>query len=79
MAEIYYVDSSERKTVDVLNKMDKNFKIVNNILWFCEGCNKIYEENPKLCECGSRRILSYEDLIGSTLLKLKLEKTYIPL
>jgi len=58
MVEIYYVDSSERKTVDVLNKMEKNFKIVNNILWFCEGCNKIYEENPKLCECGSRRILS---------------------
>lgn len=57
MVEIYYVDSSERKTVDVLNKTGKNFKIINNILWFCEECDKIYEEKPGVCECGSKRVL----------------------
>lgn len=58
MREVYYVDSSERKTVDVLNKMGKNFKIINNILWFCddEDCNKIYKEKPEICECGSKEI-----------------------
>lgn len=55
--EMYYVDSAERKTVEVLNKMSKNFKIVNNILWWCDKCNKIYEEKPEICECGSRRFL----------------------
>ena len=57
MVEIYYVDSSERKTVDVLNKMGKNFKIINNILWFCEDCDKIYKEKPEICECGSKKLL----------------------
>ena len=56
MVEIYYVDSSERKTVDVLNKMGKNFKIINNILWFCEDCDKIYEEKQETCECGSKNV-----------------------
>jgi len=53
MTEIYYVDSAERKTVDVFKKLSMNFKIVNNILFFCEECNKIYEKKPKICECGS--------------------------
>ena len=57
MVEIYYVDSAERKTVDILNKMGKNFKIVNNILWFCEECDKIYLEKPEICECGSKELL----------------------
>jgi len=56
MVETYYVDSSERKTVDVLNKMNKNFRIVNNILWFCEDCDKIYKEKPEICECGSDKL-----------------------
>ena len=58
MIEIYYVDSSERKTVDVLTKMEKNFKLVNNILWFCNDCNKIYLNKPKynLCVCGSNDV-----------------------
>ena len=56
MVEIYYVDSSERKTVDVLNKMGKNFKLINNILWWCDDCNKIYEEKPEICECGSKNV-----------------------
>lgn len=56
MSEIYCVDSSERKTVDVLNKMGINFIITNNILWYCDGCNKISEEKPKICECGSTKI-----------------------
>ena len=58
MREIYYIDSSERKTVDVLTKMGINFKIINNILWFCENedCNKIYVEKPLVCECGSKEI-----------------------
>ncbi len=51
--EIYYVDSAERKTVDIFDKLNMNFKRVNNILFFCEGCNKIYKEKPKICECGS--------------------------
>ena len=51
--EIYYVDSAERKTVDVFKKLSMNFRIVNNILYFCESCNKIYEKKPKICECGS--------------------------
>jgi len=53
MKHIYYVDSSERKTIEVLTKMEKNFKIINNILWFCNDCNLIYLENPEICECGS--------------------------
>jgi len=57
MNEIYYVDSAERKTVEVLNKMGKNFKIVNNILWYCEACDKIYENKPEMCECGSNKLL----------------------
>ena len=56
MVEVYYVDSSERKTVDVLNKMGKNFRIVNNILFFCNDCNNIYKEKPEVCECGSKDI-----------------------
>ena len=56
MTDTYCVDSSERKTVDVLNKMNKNFKIVNNILWFCDNCNKIYKEKPEICECGSKNV-----------------------
>ena len=56
MVEIYYVDSSERKTVDILNKMGKNFKIVNNILWWCDECDKIYEEKQEICECGSKNV-----------------------
>ncbi len=56
MGEIYCVDSAERKTVEVLNKMGINFRITNNILWFCDGCNKIFEEKPKICECGSTKI-----------------------
>jgi len=56
MTELYYVASSERKTVDVLNKMNKNFRIVNNILWFCNDCNNIYKEKPDVCECGSKDI-----------------------
>jgi len=55
--EMYCVDSSERKTVEVLNKMGKNFRIVNNILWYCEDCDKIYEEKPEMCECGSKKLL----------------------
>ncbi len=55
--EIYYVYSAERKTVEVLNKMGKNFKIVNNILWYCEVCDKIYENKPEMCECGSNKLL----------------------
>jgi len=51
--EIYFVDSAERKTVDILKKLGKNFRIVNNILYFCESCNKIYKKKPKICECGS--------------------------
>ena len=53
MTEIYYVDSGERKTVDILKKLSMNFKIVNNILYFCESCNMIYKKKPKICECGS--------------------------
>jgi len=53
MTEIYYVDSAERKTVDVLNKMGKNFKIINNILFFCENCDKIYKYKFDICECGA--------------------------
>ena len=56
MNEIYYVDSSERKTVDVLTKMEKNFKLVNNILWFCNDCDLIYKEKPDECECGSKDV-----------------------
>jgi len=56
--EIYYVDSAERKTVDILTKMNKNFKRINNILHFCEDCNKIYEEKPDVCECGCDNIIS---------------------
>jgi len=56
LTEIYYVDSSERKTVDILNKMNKNFRIVNNILFFCNDCNNIYKEKPEACECGSKDI-----------------------
>ena len=56
MKPIYYVDSSERKTVEVLTKMEKNFKIINNILWFCNDCNLIYKEKPEICECGSKDV-----------------------
>ncbi len=56
MIEIYYVDVSERKTVEVLTKMQKNFKLVNNILWFCNDCNLIYLEKPGVCECGSKDV-----------------------
>ncbi len=58
MREVYYVDTSERKTVDVLNKMGINFVLVNNILWFCNDCDKIYLTKPKynLCVCGSKDV-----------------------
>ena len=56
--DVYYVDSAERKTVDVLTKMNKNFKRVNNILFFCEDCNEIYKKKPEICECGSDNIIS---------------------
>ena len=56
MSEIYCVDTSERKTVDVLNKMGINFVLVNNILWFCNDCNKIFLEKPDVCECGSKDV-----------------------
>lgn len=56
MRDIYYVDSSERKTVDVLNKMGINFILVNNILWFCNDCDKIFLEKPDVCECGSKDV-----------------------
>ncbi len=52
MLEVYYLDSAERKTFEVLTKMNMNFKRVNNILFFCEECNKIYKEKPDVCECG---------------------------
>lgn len=56
MSEIYYVDSSERKTVEVLTKMNKNFKLINNILWFCNDCDLIYKEKPEVCDCGSKDV-----------------------
>jgi len=56
--EIYYVDSTERKTVEVFDKMSINYKQVNNILFFCEDCNKIYKEKPESCECGSTNLIS---------------------
>jgi len=58
LSEVYCVDSSERKTVDVLTKMNKNFRLVNNILWFCNDCDKIYSNKPKynLCVCGSKDV-----------------------
>jgi len=56
LREIYCVDSSERKTVDVLTKMEKNFRIINNILWFCNDCDLIYRDKPDVCECGSKDV-----------------------
>lgn len=58
MTDIYCVDTSERKTVDVLNKMGINFIFINNILWFCNDCDKIYDHKPKynLCVCGSNDV-----------------------
>ena len=56
MTDIYCVDSSERKTVDVLNKMGINFLLMNNILWFCNDCDKIFNDKPDECECGSKDI-----------------------
>jgi len=58
MTEIYYVDSAERKTVDVLNKMGKNFKLINNVLHFCEDCDKIYKQKPKICDCSCNSFIS---------------------
>ena len=56
MTDIYCVDTSERKTVDVLNKMGINFIFINNILWFCNDCDKIYKHKPDVCECGSKDV-----------------------
>ncbi len=56
MSETYYVDTSERKTVDVLTKMGKSFRLTNNILWFCNDCDLIYKEKPDVCECGSKDV-----------------------
>lgn len=56
MTDTYCVDTSERKTVDVLNKMGINFIFINNILWFCNDCDKIYKHKPDVCECGSKDV-----------------------
>lgn len=48
--------------MEVLTKMNKNFKVVNNILFFCEDCNEIYKEKPEICQCGSDQIIS--DKVG---------------
>lgn len=55
--EIYYVDTSERKTFEALDLMGKNYVKSNNILWFCEDCDQIYKEKPKVCECGSNKVV----------------------
>jgi ERCC4-type nuclease len=57
MSVEYFVDTSERKTVDVLDKMRINYKLTNNALWFCDDCAKIYKESVSECsECGSKNI-----------------------